>query len=70
MVIWKYNADGSPDTSFGSSGIVTFNGAAGGTDDNDRGNSLFVDINENIFVTGYSNKPSSGYTDMVIWKYK
>ena len=66
MVIWKYDSDGNLDTSFGTNGIVVHNGAAGGNSA-DGGNSIALDSNENIYVTGYSSNGSN--SDMVIWKY-
>ncbi len=57
---------GSLDPSFGSNGVVTHDGAAGGSG-NDRGNSIIYDL-DRIVVAGDSTN-SSGDTDMVIWAY-
>jgi uncharacterized delta-60 repeat protein len=67
MVIWRYNSDGTLDNSFGNNGIVVHHNAAGGNSF-DYGNSIFVDSNGKIYVTGYSY--SFINTAMVIWKYK
>jgi uncharacterized delta-60 repeat protein len=67
MVIWRYNSNGSLDTSFNGTGIVDHHNAAGG-DGWDRGNSIYVDKYGKIYVTGYSEK-SNRNKDMVIWKY-
>ncbi len=67
MVIWRYNADGTPDTIFGTNGIVVSNGAAGGNG-NDWGPSMTMDANRKILVTGRSWNSSGNY-DMVIWRY-
>ncbi|MBI5635246.1 MAG: SBBP repeat-containing protein, partial [Nitrospirae bacterium] len=71
MVIWRYNADGSMDTTFNSAGavpgIVVHDSAAGGNSD-DFGNSITVDTSGRILVTGYSINASGNY-DMVIWRY-
>jgi hypothetical protein len=56
------------DTSFGNGGIVVHHNAAGGND-YDEGNSIYVDSQGNIYVTGYSIN-SRGNADMVIWKYR
>jgi uncharacterized delta-60 repeat protein len=67
MVIWRYNTDGSLDTSFGADGIVVHDDAAGGSDD-DRGSAISIDAAGQILVAGYSNN-ASGNSDMVIWRY-
>jgi len=67
MVIWRYNSNGSLDTSFNGTGIVDHHNAAGG-DGWDEGNSIYVDKYGKIYVTGYSEK-SNHNKDMVIWKY-
>jgi uncharacterized delta-60 repeat protein len=67
MVIWRYNSDGTLDTSFNGTGFVVYNNTAGGND-SDVGFSIFVDSIGKIYVTGYSVN-SSGNGDMVIWRY-
>jgi uncharacterized delta-60 repeat protein len=67
MVIWRYNSNGSLDTSFGNNGIVVHHNAAGGNSD-DVGRSIYVDNTGKIYVTGYSRN-SSDNKDMVIWRY-
>ena len=67
MVIWRYNSDGMPDTSFDTDGIVVHDSAAGGNGD-DEGISLALDADGKILVTGYSVN-ASGKRDMVIWRY-
>jgi uncharacterized delta-60 repeat protein len=61
------SAKGVLDTSFNGTGIVVYHNAAGGNS-SDYGNSIYVDSNGKIYVTGYSRN-RSGNTDMVIWRY-
>jgi uncharacterized delta-60 repeat protein len=72
MVLWRFNADGTIDTSFNQSGIVVHDSAAGGSGD-DSANAMAIDPHENmlgnILVTG-SSKSTAGNTDMVVWRFK
>jgi uncharacterized delta-60 repeat protein len=68
MIIWRYNGDGTLDETFGNGGIVVHNGAAG-DNDADCGNSIYVDSNGKVYVTGISFSKNGG-AGMVIWKYK
>jgi uncharacterized delta-60 repeat protein len=63
MGIWRYNTDGSPDTTFDTDGVVSYD--SGGYDD--KGLSITIDTDGKILVTGYSNNGSND--DMVIWRY-
>ncbi len=72
MVIWRYNADGTLDTTFNNSGtmpgIVESDNAAGGTGNiDDVGDSITTAADGKILVTGYSYNGSNN--DMVIWRY-
>ncbi|MFC1855323.1 SBBP repeat-containing protein [Thermodesulfobacteriota bacterium] len=67
MVIWRYLADGTLDTTFGTSGVALHNSAAGGNS-HDYGLSITIDTAGRILVTGYSYN-LSGNADMVIWRY-
>jgi uncharacterized delta-60 repeat protein len=62
MTIWRYNSDGSLDTTFDVDGIVVYNSASG----DDEGNSIYVDSEGKIYVTGYSYNGRNN--DMTIWK--
>jgi len=67
MAIWRYNTDGTLDTSFNSTGIVVHSNAAGGTDGGDYGKSVTTDANGRIVVTGFSTNGTDN--DMVVWRY-
>jgi uncharacterized delta-60 repeat protein len=67
MVIWRYNPDGSLDTTFNGTGIVVHGGAAGGNGD-DYGRSIALDGNGRILVAGSSTN-AAGHADMVVWRY-
>ena len=67
MAIWRYNVDGTLDTSFASQGFVVHHGAAGGSS-NDIGYGIALDSNGRILVAGYSNNGTPNQ-DMAIWRY-
>ncbi len=72
MVIWRYNSDGTLDTAGFNppNGFVVHSNAAGGTDVNDSGNSIALDSNGRILVTGSSETAiGADKKDMVIWRY-
>ncbi len=66
MVVWRFDPDGQPDLTFGSSGVITNNNAAGGNR-NDYGTAITVDANQNILVAGRSYNIASNY-DMALWR--
>ncbi len=68
MVLLRLNSNGSLDTTFNGTGIVTNNNAAGGNK-HDRGRDVILDEKGNIFVVGDSYYDNSYWTQ-VIWKYK
>ena len=67
MVIWRYNPDGSLDTSFNGQGWVVHDNAAGGSDE-DLAIDIATDLSGRVIVTGRSVN-ASGDTDMVLWRY-
>lgn len=68
MVLWRYNDDGTLDTSFNGTGFVVHNGAAGGSG-SDGAASVAIDGYGRIIVAGYSMNSSNNY-DMTLWRYK
>lgn len=74
MGLWRFNANGSPDTSFGDlngsarSGFTFYNRAAGGGS-TDAGAAVTIDGSGRILVAGYGYNASESHTDMVVWRY-
>jgi uncharacterized delta-60 repeat protein len=68
MAIWRYNLNGTLDTTFGGTGYVVHNNGAGGNSD-DYGISTALDSSGRILVTGYSYNNTAGNSDMVVWRY-
>ena len=68
MVLWRYNPNGTLDTSFNLQGWVVHDGAAGGTFMDDAGVRVAVDATDRILVTGES-RAIFGDFDMIIWAY-
>lgn len=64
MAIWKYTRNGNPDTSFGTNGIVQYDGPASGYD---SAFDVAIDNNNNIFVTGRTDNLTK--STMGVWKY-
>ncbi|NOY39354.1 MAG: hypothetical protein GXO95_03780 [Nitrospirae bacterium] len=62
MAVLRFNADGSPDTSFGTNGVVTYDSGYGS-----RGESITVDSNGKILVAGTSYNFSD--SDMTVWRF-
>jgi uncharacterized delta-60 repeat protein len=67
MIIWRFNTDGTPDTSFNGTGLVAIRNATG-ANSSDMGVSITVDGSNRILVTG-SGQDSSGNTVMAIWRF-
>lgn len=69
-VVWRFNSDGTIDTSFNGVGFAVHNNAGGSTVPHDDPMALAIDGNGRIVVTGRSNAPQNGaWPDMVIWRY-
>lgn len=69
MFVWRFNADGSLDTTFDGDGYFTQSGTAGGGSDYDEeAFGLFLDGDGDIYVTGRSHNGTD--YDMVVWKLK
>ncbi|MDD5066234.1 MAG: hypothetical protein PHF84_04240 [bacterium] len=67
MTIWRFNTNGSLDTSFSNKGWTFHHNAAGGNG-GDSGEAIALDRNGKILTTGPSLGVSANY-DMVIWRY-
>ncbi|MCZ6690688.1 MAG: hypothetical protein O7H41_13930 [Planctomycetota bacterium] len=67
MALWRFNPDGSFDTTFNGQGWVTHDGAAGGAS-TDLGLGLALDGLGRILVTGWSVGAST-FQDAVVWRY-
>ncbi|MBU0649522.1 hypothetical protein KJ969_05540, partial [Patescibacteria group bacterium] len=67
LAIWRYNTDGTLDTTFNVVGYATHDNAAGGSG-SDWGRSLQIQSDGKYVVAGYSRN-AAGNDDMVIWRY-
>jgi len=67
MTIWRYESNGTLDTTFNGVGYVTDNNASGGSWD-DSGQAVVLDADGKIVVVGYSSNASANH-DMTIWRY-
>jgi len=68
MAVWRFNSDGSLDTTFNSVGSYTQSGAAGGTGD-DYAFGIALDPTGRILVTG-SSKDGASHSNLVVWRFK
>ncbi|HUR40602.1 MAG TPA: hypothetical protein VM240_05480 [Verrucomicrobiae bacterium] len=68
LIVWRYNDDGSLDSSFDFDGMVTHNNAAGG-DSYDLGDAVTIDADGKILVTGYSYGIGSGNGELAVWRF-
>jgi len=70
MVLWRFNSNGTLDTTFaGTAGFVVHNSAAGGSG-NDRGGQVAIDPAGNILVAGSSlNGTATPDDDAVVWRF-
>ena len=68
MTIWRFNADGTLDTTFNSQGWVVHDGGAGGAGGSDSGRAVTLDGSGKIVTTGLSWS-SLLNDDMAIWRY-
>lgn len=66
LVLWRFNPDGSLDTSFNSTGFALFNGPA---DAHDAGFGLALDASGRIVVAGYSQYSSATNQDMLLLRF-
>jgi uncharacterized delta-60 repeat protein len=64
-VILRYNADGTPDSSFGGAGRVITNISSGNFSNQDQFTSLVLQPDGKIIAGGYSSDNSNNYFDLV-----
>jgi uncharacterized delta-60 repeat protein len=67
LAIWRLNSNGTLDTSFNGTGMVTHHGAAGGNG-HDEGYAGVIDSAGRIYATGLSLNAAGDY-DMVLWRF-
>ena len=67
MIVWRYETDGTPDTTFNGVGWAAHHDAAGSAG-NDWGLGITLDASGRILVTGHS-EGSLGWEDMVVWRF-
>jgi uncharacterized delta-60 repeat protein len=53
MVIWRYNSNGSADSTFDADGMVVYDYISGGNPNPDRGASITTDTNGKMLVAGW-----------------
>ena len=63
MLIWRFNSDGTLDTSFNGQGYTLFD-----SNKTDIGNSITIDSSGKIIVSGYLDNGAN--VDMAIWRYE
>jgi uncharacterized delta-60 repeat protein len=68
--VWRFNTDGSPDSTFNGIGYVSQNYSAlsGGTAGEDIGVGVSVDGSGRIVMAGYSGN-AAGNQDMTVWRF-
>lgn len=68
MILWRYNSNGTIDTSFNTTGYITHDNAAGGNA-SDQGRSVQISSDGKYVIAGGSSRDTTGDYDMTIWKY-
>ncbi|HLD50925.1 hypothetical protein A3K34_02710 [candidate division WWE3 bacterium RIFOXYC1_FULL_40_10] len=68
-VVWRFNTDGTLDTTFSSTGYAVTANVAGGTNSSDYAYSIYVQRDGKILLGGYSTN-AAGNQDFVVWRYK
>lgn len=64
MAVWRYNTNGTPDTSFNSVGFATHAGVGGET----IGTGVAVDSSGRVVVTGHA-RDAAGNWGMALWRF-
>ena len=66
MAVWRFNSDGSLDTTFNGTGYVTRDNDAGGNG-SDVGNAMVIQNDGKIVIAGASGN-SSGKLELAVWR--
>ncbi|MBU0975707.1 MAG: DUF4215 domain-containing protein [Patescibacteria group bacterium] len=70
LIIWKYNSDGTPDTSFNPQGFVRHNGDEAIAGWNyDYGGDIEILLNGSFLITGSADETNNEDGDMALWMY-
>jgi uncharacterized delta-60 repeat protein len=64
MAIWRFQSDGTLDATFGTGGLVTYNGSA---NQDDYGHGIALDSDGKILVAGETK--GSTYINAAVWRY-
>lgn len=55
LKIWSFLSNGSPNTGFGANGVVTYDEDEGENDVSNQGNSIVIDADGKLLITGWSD---------------
>jgi len=67
MMIWRYNANGSLDSSFGTNGVVRYDY---GTATDERGYDMLIETTGKLMIAGDIYNASDSTDDAALWRYQ